>query len=162
MKKQKRKRSPKYLKKLEAEIRKHSLRKQSPSRDKGFGKYKQDWWDGTGAHKAFIDRRQHVAGIKSALTKGNYVENNDLTKEEFEFKLKWTCFSGKYRRVSKDPRLDKMSETERKEFSKELGRKLTKAEYENMSAHKKESLRKKIARNRDGTKKNEDPESDDI
>ena len=137
MKKQKRKRSPKYLKKLEAEIRKHSSSKQSSNRDKGFGKYKQDWWDGTGAHKAFIDRRQHVAGIKSALTKGNYVENNDLTKEEFEFKLKWTCFSGKYHRVSKDPRLDKMRETERKEFSKELGRKLTRAEYENMSAHKK-------------------------
>ena len=157
MKKQKRKRSPKYLKKLEAEIRKHSLRKQSPSRDKGFGKYKQDWWDGTEAHKAFIDRRQHVAGIKSALTKGFFVERNDLTKEEFEFKLKWICFSGKYRRVSKDPRLDKMRETERKEFSKELGQKLTKAEYRNMSAHKKESLRKKIARNRDGTKKKRRP-----
>ena len=126
-------------------------------RDKGFGKYKQDWWDGTGAHKAFIDRRQHVAGIKSALTKGNYVENNDLTEEELEFKLKWICFSGKYRKVSKDPRLDKMRETERKEFSKELGRKLTKAEDENMSAHKKESLRKKIARNRDGTKKKRRP-----
>ena len=162
MKKQKRKRSPEYLKKLEAKIRKHSSSKQSPSGDKGFGKYKQSYWDGTKEHMHFIMRRQHVAGIKSALTKDNYVENNDLTEEEFKFKLKWICFSGKYRRVSKDPRLDKMRETERKEFSKELGRKLTKAEYENMSAHKKESLRKKIARNRDGTKKNEDPESDDI
>ena len=72
-------------------------------------------------------------------------------------RIKWICFSGKYRKVSKDPRLDKMRETERKEFSKELGRKLTKAEDENMSAHKKESLRKKIARNRDGTKKKRRP-----
>ena len=132
---------------------KKQKRKRSSSSDKGFGKYKQDWWDGTGAHKAFIDRRQHVAGIKSALTKGNYVKNNDLTKEEFDFKLRWVCFTGKYHKVSKDPRRDKMRETERKAFSKELGRKLTKAEYGNMSARKKESLRKKIARNRDGTKK---------
>ena len=150
MKKQKRKRSPKYLKKLEAEIRKHSSSKQSSSRDKGFGKYKQSYWDGTKEHMHFIMIRQHVAGIKSALTKGNYVKNNDLTKEEFDFKLRWVCFTGKYRKVSKDPRRDKMRETERKAFSKELGRKLTKAEYGNMSARKKESLRKKIARNRDG------------
>ena len=162
MKKQKRKRSPEYLKKLEAKIRKHSSSKQSPSGDKGFGKYKQYNWDGTEEHKLFIDRKNHVAGIKSALFKGFFVENNDLTFEEEEYKLKWICFTGKYRRVSKDPRRDKIRETERKAFSKELGRKLTKAEYGNMSTHEKESLRKKIARNRDGTKKNEDPESDDI
>ena len=77
MKKQKKKRSPEYLKKLEAEIKKYSLSKKSP-RDKGFGKYKQSYWDGTKEHVYFIIRRQHVAGIKSALTKGFFVENNDL------------------------------------------------------------------------------------
>ena len=107
MKKQKAKRSTEYLKKLEAEIRKRDLDKQSPNRNKGFGKYKQDWWDGTEEHKRFIERRQHVSGIKSALFKGFFVENNDLTFEEEEYKLKWICFTGKYRRASKDPRRDK-------------------------------------------------------
>ena len=148
MKKQKRKRSPEYLKKLEAKIRKHSSSKQSPRGDKGFGKYKQDWWDGTGAHKAFIDRRQHVAGIKSALTKGLFVENFDLTADELNYKLEWICFSGKYKKII-DPRRDKMRETERKEFSKLLGRKFTKAEYDNLSTYEKQNLRKKFTRKRD-------------
>ena len=84
-----------------------------------------------------------MAGIKSALTKGFFVENNDLTEEELDYKLVWICFSGKYKRASKDPRRDKMRETERKEFS------LTKAEYDNMPARKKENLRKKFTRKRD-------------
>ncbi len=142
MKKQKKKHSPEYLEELEAEISKHSLSKKSP-RDKGFGKYKQSYWDGTKEHEYFIIRRQHVAGIKSALTKGFFVENNDLTEEELDYKLVWICFSGKYKRASKDPRRDKMRETERKEFS------LTKAEYDNMPARKKENLRKKFTRKRD-------------
>ena len=147
MKKQKKKRSPEYLKKLEAEIKKHSLSKKSP-RDKGFGKYKQSYWDGTKEHMHFIMRRQHVAGIKSALTKGLFVENIDLTADELNYKLVWICFSGKYKKVI-DPRRDKMRETERKEFSKLLGRKFTKAEYDNMSTYEKQNLRKKFTRKRD-------------
>ena len=42
-----------------------------------------------------------------------------------------------------------MRETERKEFSKLLGRKFTKAEYDNMSTYEKQNLRKKFTRKRD-------------
>ena len=147
MKKQKKKHSPEYLEELEAEISKHSLSKKSP-RDKGFGKYKQSYWDGTKEHMHFIMRRQHVAGIKSALTKGLFVENIDLTADELNYKLEWICFSGKYKKII-DPRRDKMRETERKEFSKLLGRKFTKAEYDNMSTYEKQNLRKKFTRKRD-------------
>ena len=147
MKKQKKKHSPEYLEELEAEIKKHSLSKKSP-RDKGFGKFKQSYWDGTEEHRYFLIRQQHVRGIKSALTKGLFVENIDLTADELNYKLVWICFSGKYKKII-DPRRDKMRETERKEFSKLLGRKFTKAEYDNMSTYEKQNLRKKFTRKRD-------------
>ncbi len=40
------------------------------------------WWDGTEKHKQFIKRSRHVAAIKAALRKSQFVENNDLTEEE--------------------------------------------------------------------------------
>jgi hypothetical protein len=40
------------------------------------------WWDGTEKHKQFIKRSRHVAAIKAALEKNQFVENNDLTEEE--------------------------------------------------------------------------------
>ena len=40
------------------------------------------WWDGTEKHKQFIKRCRHVAAIKAALKKNQFVENNDLTEEE--------------------------------------------------------------------------------
>ena len=40
------------------------------------------WWDNTEKHKQFIKRSRHVAAIKAALRKSQFVENNDLTEEE--------------------------------------------------------------------------------
>ena len=40
------------------------------------------WWDGTEKHEQFIKRSRHVAAIKAALRKSQFVENNDLTEEE--------------------------------------------------------------------------------
>ena len=40
------------------------------------------WWDGTEKHEQFIKRSRHVAAIKAALKKSQFVENNDLTEEE--------------------------------------------------------------------------------
>ena len=42
----------------------------------------REWWDGTEKHKQFIKRSRHVAAIKAALEKNQFVENNDLTEEE--------------------------------------------------------------------------------
>ena len=40
------------------------------------------WWDGTEKQEQFIKRSSHVAAIKAALKKSQFVENNDLTEEE--------------------------------------------------------------------------------
>ena len=58
--------------------------KMTPDKDPyGFGlKIGVYWWDGTEKHRQFIKRSRHVAAIKAALRKSQFVENNDLTEEE--------------------------------------------------------------------------------
>ena len=62
------------------------MTKKAPDHDTGpFGtglKIGVYWWDGTEKHKQFIKRCRHVAAIKAALRKSQFVENNDLTEEE--------------------------------------------------------------------------------
>ena len=56
----------------------------TPDKDPyGFGlKIGVYWWDGTEKMKEHIERCRHVAAIKAALKKNQFVENNDLTEEE--------------------------------------------------------------------------------
>ena len=48
------------------------------------------WWDGTEKHEQFIKRSRHVAAIKAALRKSQFVENNDLTEEELSGTVTYT------------------------------------------------------------------------
>ena len=52
-------------------------------RDKDLGKYKGTYLQtGSQEEKDAIDRKKHVAAIKAAETKGQFVENDDMTEEE--------------------------------------------------------------------------------
>jgi hypothetical protein len=58
-------------------------------RDKGLGKYKGTYLQtGSQEEKDEIDRKKHVAAIKAAIEKGQFVKNNDLTEEERIRKIK--------------------------------------------------------------------------
>tara|TARA_Y100000741_G_C17900574_1_gene415094 strand:+ start:113 stop:367 length:255 start_codon:yes stop_codon:yes gene_type:complete len=58
-------------------------------RDKGLGKYKGTYLQtGSQEEKDAIDRKKHVAAIKAAIEKGQFVKNDDLTEKEKTVKKK--------------------------------------------------------------------------